>query len=158
MSRINFVLILMLLEYYKAIMITNDITYDNELITEPFKRKVLKAMEHPYKWPEIEQLTANERLLAQKYLYGNLKKEEFNQKLKQIQSEKPSIIVKSITELEFIMELLEVDDAIKNETIKDMTFSYEKAVKQGYQCRFSIWFYKSFQRRLAMYCGTQIKI
>lgn len=130
----------------------------DRLITDPFRKKVLIAMQHPYIWPEIEQLTKNERLLAQNYLYGDLKKEDFNNKLKQIQSEKPSIIVKSIPELEMIMEMLEVDEVIKKDTLQDMTFKYDQAVQQGHQVRFSIWFYKAIQGGIAMYCGTQIKL
>jgi len=52
----------------------------NNLITEPFRKKVLKAMEQPYVWPEIEELTKNERILAQKYLHEGLNKKEFNKK------------------------------------------------------------------------------
>ena len=115
-------------------------------------------MQHPYVWTEIEKLTANEQLLAQKYLYGNLKKKEFNAKLQEIQSEKPSIIVNSIPELEMIMELLNVDEEIEKSTLQDMIFKHAQAVKQGYQCRFSIWFYKAIGGGLSMYCATQIKV
>ncbi len=123
-----------------------------------FKIKIKSAMENSYVWPEIEQLKDNEQLLAQKYLYGNLKREDFERKISELQSKSPSLIVNSLTELEAVMEFLDVDEEIKGQTIQDMEFQYEQAKKQGFLCRFSIWFYRTLDNREAMYCATQIYI
>lgn len=132
---------------------------DNSLITEQFKNRVKQAMKHPYVWPEIEELQTNEQLLAQKYLYGKLKKKDFERKISKLQSKVPSLIVNSLPELELTMQVLNTAGDIKTKTLQDMSFLYDQAIKQGYQCRFSIWFYKPIQKKgISMYCATQINI
>ncbi len=115
-------------------------------------------MEKPYVWQEVEDLQTNEQLLAQKYLYGKLSGREFDRRLTRIQSQVPSLIIKSLDELEAVMDILNIGEEIKRKTLQDMSFQYEKAVKQGYLCRFSVWFYETIYKGTAMYCATQIYI
>lgn len=131
---------------------------DTKLITDQFKKKISQAMEHPYVWPEIEQMQENEQLLAQKYLYGKLKVKDFERKLSKIHSETPSLIVKSIIELELTMLFLNIAEDIIDKTLQDMRFQYDRAIQQGYPCRFSIWFYTTINKGIAMYCAPQIYI
>lgn len=123
-----------------------------------FENKVLAAMQKPYVWPEIEELTKNERILAQKYLYEGLKKEEFEKKLNVIQAEIPSIIAKSVLELETILDLLKISDEVKIDTLNEMSYNFDQAVAKGYKCRFAVWFYKAINKGIALYCATQIYI
>jgi hypothetical protein len=127
-------------------------------ISKSLERKVYHAMQHPYVWPEVEKLQKNEQQLAQNYINGSLKKKDFEKVLEKIQSEVPSLVAKSLPELEAIFEILVIDDAIKKDTLADMTLRYELAVSKGNLCRFSIWIYRGVRGGLSLYCATQIKI
>lgn len=89
---------------------------------------------------------------------GKLKKKNFDKGLEKIHEEVPSLIAKSIPELEMIMEIMNVSEEIKISTLADMEVKYERAISKGYLCRFSVWIYKTTQGGLYMYYATQIKV
>lgn len=123
-----------------------------------FKDKIKKAMEKPYAWPEIDERIKTERLVTQKQLYEKIKDIDLEKKLAKLTSETPSIIINSLSELEAIMDYLNIKDDVNNDVLIDMKFQYDKAADQGFPCRFSVWFYKAIPIGIAMYCATQIYI
>ena len=87
-----------------------------------------------------------------------LKKKEFEKGLDKIHVETPALIAKTLEEFEAIMEILDFSDAMKASTLAESKIEYERAVSKGYQCRFSVWIYRTVQKGYYMYIGTQINV
>ena len=131
---------------------------DTILDKEQFKNKILDAIKHPYIWPEIEKMLSDEKIITQKYIQKDVSEKEYDVKIKKIHSEVPSIIAKSIIELEIVFDLINASQEVKADVLKDMSFKFEMNADKGYQCRFAVWFYETINKHVAMYCATQIYI
>lgn len=127
-------------------------------ITKYFYRKVIKAMEHPYNWSDIEEMLKKEKFLSAQYVSEKIKKKDFEKGLERLHAETPALIAKTLPELEAILEILEFSDEMKASTLADSKIKYDCAVSKGYLCRFSVWIYKTNQGGLYIYCAPQIKI
>lgn len=126
------------------------------MLKKELTNQILEAMQNPYLWNDIEKYLIDEKQLFIQHDFGNLRKKEFKQRLKQLRKDVSPIIVYFLPQLEAVLKYLSIDELIAKDLLKDMHMKSERIKTQGHPCRFAIWFYKAINGGTTMFCATQV--